>query len=75
MYEPNIVASIIEFEDGTLDESAVITLFQHLVDSGLAWKLQGQYGRMAVALLESGRIQPAHRLDRQTVILNGDTTA
>ena len=65
--ESDITTALIEFEYGTLDESAVVNLFQRLVDTGLAWRLQGRYGRTAVALLESGRIRPANRLEKQIV--------
>lgn len=42
------------FEAGELDEDGVIELFQDLINSGLAWKLQGFYGRTAAALIENG---------------------
>lgn len=50
------VAFFMAYEGGELDESEVIAGFQHLVDSGLAWKLQGHYGRTAAALIEAGLV-------------------
>lgn len=50
------VGGIIAFESGELDQTEVVELFQHLVNTGLAWKLQGSYGRTAHALIESGEI-------------------
>jgi hypothetical protein len=48
------VDKIIAFEQGDLDEDGIIQLFQELIDSGLAWQLQGSYGRMARNLIEAG---------------------
>lgn len=42
------------FEDG--DDDEVIAAWQHLVDTGLAWKLQGYFGRQATALIKQGII-------------------
>jgi hypothetical protein len=50
------VDAIIAFECGELDEDGVIELFQHLVDNGHAWSLQGSYGRTAKALIEAGYV-------------------
>ena len=55
------INDIIAFENGELDEDSTINLFQELVDSGAAWTLQGSYGRMANAMLESGLIHWADR--------------
>jgi hypothetical protein len=52
----DLTTAIIDYETGELDEEGFIELFQHLVDTGLAWKLQGHYGRVAIALIEDGRI-------------------
>ena len=37
-------------------EEQVLEAWQFLVDSGLAWKLQGWFGRTASALIEQGLI-------------------
>jgi len=50
------IDDIIAYESGLLDEDEMLDLFQRLVDSGLAWQLQGHYGRVAMALLEEGLI-------------------
>lgn len=40
--------------DGDLTEEEVIDGFQHLIDDGSVWNLQGSYGRMAASLIERG---------------------
>ncbi|KKK73012.1 hypothetical protein LCGC14_2898140 [marine sediment metagenome] len=51
------IDKIIAYEQGELDDAGTLELFQTLVDSGMAWKLQGSYGRMAMSLLEAGLIE------------------
>ena len=53
----DITASIMAYEEGRLDQAGVVRLFQKLVDSGLAWQLQGSYGRMAAALIAAGKVR------------------
>jgi hypothetical protein len=52
----NNINQILAYENGELDESGVIELFQSLVSTGLAWSLQGSYGRTATALIEAGLV-------------------
>jgi len=38
-------------------EEQIIEAWQHLVDTGLAWSLQGSFGKTAIQLIESGIIK------------------
>ena len=51
------VDELMEYEDGRMDEDKVIDLFQRLVKNGMAWQLQGSYGRMAAELIRRGLIK------------------
>ena len=44
---------IVSYEQGKLDANQIVSLFQELIDSGIAWNLQGHYGRTAYALIEA----------------------
>ncbi len=50
----DLAGRIIDFENGDLNEDEVIELFQGLIDTGLAWQLQGCYGRAAHNLIAQG---------------------
>lgn len=56
MNQSELVSAMMDFEDGQATEEDVIDLFQHLVNTGLAWRLQGSYGHMAHRLLQAGHI-------------------
>jgi hypothetical protein len=45
---------IMQYEDGSLTEEETIAGFQHLINTGLAWQLQGSYGRIAAHLIGAG---------------------
>lgn len=49
------VGFIIDFEGGNiLEDEEIIEGFQHLIDTGVVWTLQGSYGRMAADLIDRG---------------------
>lgn len=54
----NLLSTIMSYEQGDLDDETTIDLFRFLVDTGMAWKLQGHYGRTAAAMIEDGVISP-----------------
>lgn len=54
----DLTGDIIRYESGELSEEETLTMFQALIDTGLAWCLQGHYGRTAQALIESGECTP-----------------
>jgi len=46
--------------EGMIDtdsEEQVIEAWKHLVDTGLAWQLQGSFGRMAQQLINEGVVK------------------
>jgi len=40
------------------DADEIIEAWQHLIDTGLAWQLQGWFGRTAAYLIEEGHCTP-----------------
>jgi hypothetical protein len=50
----DVLSQMIKWEQGELDVCQTVLLFEHLIDSGLCWKLQGCYGREAAKLIRAG---------------------
>lgn len=50
--------AIIDYENDELDDEETVVLFQYLVTTGLAWSLQGHYGRTAARLIDEGLVAP-----------------
>ena len=40
------------------DEEKIIAAWQHLIDTGVCWHLQGWFGRTAMRLINDGVCQP-----------------
>ncbi len=48
------VGKIIAYENGEMSQEETVSFFQELIDSGLAWQLQGSYGRAARGFINEG---------------------
>jgi hypothetical protein len=48
------VAAAEGFDGIEHDNETLISAWQHLIDTGAAWKLQGWFGRQADALIRQG---------------------
>ena len=55
----DLVGQMIEFEQGLLPQAARVILFQHLIDTGLAFTLKAQYAKLAAKLIEDGLCRTA----------------
>lgn len=62
----DLTDQIIAYEEGGLDNAGVLELFGRLIKNGMAWTLQGHYGRAASALIDGGY------LDAYGTILKGE---
>ncbi len=54
----DLTSQIMDYEAGEMDETEIAKLFQHLIDTGLCWSLQGHYGRTAHSLITAGICHP-----------------
>ena len=59
----DLSSKIVAYEQDELNGLEIIELFQELIDNGMAWKLQGHYGRMAMDLIEEKMCTPAMERD------------
>ena len=57
------VDKICRYEEGEMSDEETVSFFQELVNSGMAWSLQGHYGRMAMHLIENGYVQQPEELN------------
>ena len=61
----DIIGNLCAFESGDLDENETLDLFQKLVNTGMAWTLQGSYGRIAKHLIDQGLISDGPRIEER----------
>ena len=52
-----LAVGIAEGFEEPANEEQVIEAWQYLVDTGMAWSLQGRFGRIAMQLIEAGTIK------------------
>lgn len=60
-----IVSDIIRFENGDMNPKEIVIFFSGLIQSGMCWKLQGCYGRMAKTLINSRLIDIEGNINQQ----------
>jgi len=53
MNQDDRVGLIMRYECDDINEQDTLKLFSELIKSGLCWKLQGHYGRVATQLIEN----------------------
>ena len=56
MYKGDVLDKIMAFEQGEMSSDEVLAFFAELIKTGLAWKLQGMYGRLAKQMIDDGWI-------------------
>jgi len=56
----DVVGFISAYESDQLNADQVAIGFQHLINSGLVWELQGSYGRRAASLIQEGHCKDTH---------------
>jgi len=65
--DENRVDYIMEYELGYLSDIQTLHLFSNLVKTGMAWGLQGHYGRQANALIEAGYMDTKGVLNQELI--------
>lgn len=50
----DFLSEIMDWENGYMDPDQEVHLFQRLIDCGMAWTMQGSYGRRALELIREG---------------------
>ena len=66
-----MIDKLIAYEEGMLDGASMVYLFAELVRNGMAWSLQGHYGRMASRLIDTGILTKDGDIDEMRAIEYG----
>ena len=59
----NLIERVIEYETERHDLEWIVQFFADLIATGLAWQLQGHYGREAKAYIDNGLISAQGEVD------------
>ena len=65
--DDNRVNYIMEYEGGDISDVDMLHLFASLIETGMAWSLQGSYGRTAHALIKEGWISSEGILNEERI--------
>jgi len=68
----DVTNRIIDYEMGHLNDVKTLRLFSELIKTGMAWSLQGHYGRTASAMIDDGWLERDGRITDKAE-LNGLT--
>ena len=60
-----LVTTLALYESGEMTPKQEIRLFRELINSGLAWSLQGHYGRKADYLIKEGLCPPPEKIKNE----------
>lgn len=60
----DMTEKLIKYENDELSQQEIVVFFQELVDTGMAWQLQGHYGRMAQFLINEKLIEDDSEANR-----------
>lgn len=63
----SLVDRIVEYESGELSFKNILELFSYLLKTGLAWTLQGHYGRTATNLIDQGYIKQDGKILKKVI--------
>jgi len=66
-----MIDKMMAYEEGMLDGAGMVYLFSELIKNGMAWSLQGHYGRMASRLIETGILTNDGDIDEMRAIEYG----
>lgn len=67
----DMIDKLMAYEEGMLDGAGMVYLFSELIKNGMAWSLQGHYGRMASRLIEVGILTKDGDIDEMRAIEYG----
>lgn len=67
----DLVANVIEYENGRLTGAETLTLFSHLIKTGHIDRLQGRYQRVARRLQDTGQLTLSGEITQYGKTING----
>ena len=59
------IDGINRYESGEMEEEEQVEFFQHLVDTGTVWSLQGHYGRTVTWMINEGLVKVGEEREKE----------